>query len=264
MTGTTETQTPPIQLAPREVVYESGDLGAARASVCITLYNYAAFVVEALESAYAQTLRPLGLVVVDDCSRDDGAARVERWMRSYGDRFAGVCLARHVQNAGLARARNGAIDLARSPYVMVLDADNLLYPRCVERLMASLDASPYAFAFSILERFGEHRGLMGTSAWDPDHLKLENYIDAMALVRKTTWERLGGYERMKTGGWEDYDFWCRCVEAGLDGLLVPEILARYRVHGVSMLATETNRIDNARRVRAEMCERHPWLQLPRL
>jgi hypothetical protein len=31
-----------------------------------------------------------------------------------------------------------------------------------------------------------------------------------------------------------------------------------------MLATETNRIENARRVRAEMCERHPWLQLPRL
>ena len=247
----------PIQLAPRDVVYESGDPAAAEATVCITLYNYAAFVIEALESVYAQTSKPLAVVVVDDCSRDDGVARVERWMRRFGDRFAGVRLARHAQNAGLARARNGAIDLAASPYVMVLDADNLLYPRCIERLLCSLDASPYAFAYSILERFGEHRGLLGTSSWDPEHLKLENYVDAMALVRKVTWEQLGGYERMRTGGWEDYDFWCRCVEAGLDGLFVPEILARYRVHGVSMLATETNRIENARRVRAEMCERHP-------
>jgi glycosyltransferase involved in cell wall biosynthesis len=254
----------PIQLAPREIVYEAGDLASARVTVCITLYNYAAFVIEALESVYAQTLRPLAVVVVDDGSRDDGAARVERWMRSYGGRFAGVRLARNVENAGLARARNGAIDLAESPYVMVLDADNLLYPRCVARLAESLEGSPYAFAFSILERFGEHRGLMGTTAWDPEHLKLENYVDAMAMLRKSTWEQLGGYERMQTGGWEDYDFWCKCVEADLDGLLVPEILARYRVHGVSMLATETNRLENARRVRAEMRDRHPWLQIPGL
>ena len=252
----------PIQLASRETIYDAGSLASARATVSITLYNYAAFVIEALESVYAQTLRELAVVVVDDGSRDDGAARVERWMRSHGSRFAGVKLARNVENSGLAKARNGAIDLAESPYVMVLDADNLLYPRCVERLVESLEDSDYAFAYSILERFGEHRGLMGTTAWEPEHLKLENYIDAMAMLRKSTWERLGGYERMQTGGWEDYDFWCKCVEAGLEGLLVPEILARYRVHGVSMLATETNRLENARRVRAEMRERHPWLQIP--
>lgn len=252
----------PIQLADRETIYEAGALASARATVCITLYNYAAFVIEALESVYAQTLRELAVVVVDDGSRDDGAGRVERWMRSHGSRFAGVQLARNVENAGLARARNGAIDLAASPYVMVLDADNLLYPRCAQRLVESLEGSPYAFAFSILERFGEHRGLMGTTAWDPERLKLENYIDAMVMLRKSTWERLGGYERMQTGGWEDYDFWCKCVEADLEGLLVPEILARYRVHGVSMLATETNRLANARRVRAEMHARHQWLQIP--
>ena len=38
----------PIQLAPREIVYEAGDLASARVTVCITLYNYAAFVIEAL------------------------------------------------------------------------------------------------------------------------------------------------------------------------------------------------------------------------
>lgn len=248
-----------IELAPRDVLYECGALEQAEVTVCVTLYNYATFVVDALESVYAQTLERVAVVVLDDGSRDDGVARVERWMRSFGDRLSGACLARHRQNAGLARARNGAIDVARSPYVMVLDADNLLHSRCVERMLRSLEGSAYGFAYSILERFGDHRGLMGTAAWDVEHLKLENYIDAMAMFPKSTWERLGGYNRMRIGGWEDYDFWCKAVEAGFEGLLIPEILARYRVHGTSMLATETNRTENAARVRAEMRERHPWL-----
>jgi GT2 family glycosyltransferase len=261
MTKAQESPARTIELSPREVVYECGTPEDAEATVCVTLYNYATFVVDALESVYAQTLERVGLVVLDDGSRDEGVARVERWMRSFGGRLASVSLVRHVKNAGLAHARNGAIDAARSPYVMVLDADNVLYPRCLERLLESLRDSDYGFAYSILERFGEHRGLMGTTAWNVEYLKLENYIDAMALLPKATWERLGGYNRMRVGGWEDYDFWCKAVEAGYEGLLVPEILARYRVHGTSMLATETNRTENAKRVRSEMRERHPWLVL---
>jgi hypothetical protein len=60
-------------------------------------------------------------------------------------------------------------------------------------------------------------------------------------------------------GWEDYDLWCKFVEAGIEGVFVPEILCRYRVHGSSMVRTETiNRIDA---VRQRMAMRHPWLSL---
>ena len=222
------TDVAPIELAPRDLVFESGSLAAADATVCVTLYNYEAHILDALESAFAQTLPALGLVVLDDASTDGGPARVERWMRASSARFAGLCLARHATNAGLARARNGAIDLARSPFVMVLDADNELHPRCVQRLHSSLAASEFGFAYSIIERFGDLQGLMGTAGWSHELLRGGNYIDAMALLRKSTWERVGGYNRMKIGGWEDYDFWCKCVEAGIDGLLVPEILCRYR------------------------------------
>jgi glycosyltransferase involved in cell wall biosynthesis len=250
-----------IQLAPREVLFEAGALPDAEATVCITLYDYGAYVLEALETVYEQTLAALAVVVLDDGSKDDGPARVERWMRRSAPRFAGVCLARHTSNQGLARARNGAIDTARSPFVMVLDADNHLLPRCVERLLRSLEASACGFAYPILERFGELQGLMGTSSWSVELLETGNYVDAMALLRKSTWQRVGGYQRMQVGGWEDYDLWCRCVEAGIEGLFVPEILARYRMHRSSMLATETERGENSARVRREMKERHPWLQL---
>jgi len=251
----------PMPLHPRDVLFESGGAAEAQATVCITLYNYGESVIEALDSCFEQTLEHLSVAVLDDCSSDKGADRVERWMRHYGSRFAGVRLVRHRQNGGLAAARNGVIDTAESPFVMVLDADNLLYPRCVERLLSGLEPSDHAFAYSIIEQFDGRTGLMGYYGWSPELLRQNNYIDAMALVRKSSWEAVHGYSKMLVGGWEDYDFWCKCAERGFAGLFVPEILARYRVHAQSMLRTETDAHQNSKLVRAEMRERHHWLLL---
>lgn len=248
-------------LSPRRPLFERGDLSRAQVTVCLTLYQYGDFIVDTLESVYEQTLGPVGVVVLDDASSDDGPERVARWMERNAGRFAGLLLAQHERNAGLAHARNGAFDAARSELVMVLDADNQLLPRCLERLSDSLVASQAGFAYSIIERFGHRSGLLGTDSFSRDLLKDGNAIDAMAMVKRTVWQRIGGYTRMDVGGWEDYDFWCKCIEAGIDGLFVPEILCRYRHHPASMLHQETDAGRNARRVRREMAKRHPWLEL---
>ncbi len=244
-----------------DVKFESGRLEEAKATVCITLYNYDNFILDALYSVFDQTLENLGLVVMDDCSTDFGLRRVERWMEEYAGRFTGARVVGHHVNRGLGLARNGAIAQAESEFVMILDADNELYPRCVERLVSGIDGTDFAFAYCILERFGEESGLMGTLGWDPDLLRSENYIDAMALIRRDLWESLGGYTPMSINGWEDFDFWCKCAESGFRGQMVPEILARYRVHGSSMLRTETDKAGNNEGLRGHMMERHPWLSL---
>jgi glycosyltransferase involved in cell wall biosynthesis len=249
------------RLHPREVLFEAGTPSTAEATVCITLYNYDDHIIDNLESVHDQTLEALGLVVLDDRSTDRGLARASRWAEVHARRFASICVARHHRNQGLAAARNAAFDLSPSEFVMTLDADNQLYPRCVERLLGSLRDSRAAFAYSIIEQFGNRQGLMGCNSWSPELLKSGNYIDAMALIRKSVWRQLNGYRRMRVGGWEDYDFWCKVVEAGFEGQFVPEILARYRMHAESMLRTETDRGGNDRRVRRDMQARHPWLEL---
>ena len=45
-------------------------------SVIISCYNYADYVEAAIESVLAQTRPPLEVLVVDDGSRDDSAARI--------------------------------------------------------------------------------------------------------------------------------------------------------------------------------------------
>ena len=89
-------------------------------------------------------------------------------------------------------ARNTAFAHARTDFVFLLDADNLLYPRCLERLLGALKHCDASFAYCLLEKFGEETGIGNTKPWSPIALQHGNFIDAMVLHRKQAWEEAGG------------------------------------------------------------------------
>ena len=62
-----------------------------------------------------------------------------------------------------------------------------------------------------------------------------NVVDANAGFKKSVWQRVGGYdENMPHRGWEDYDFWYRCLKAGYEIEVISEPLILYRKHGFTM------------------------------
>lgn len=119
-------------------------------------------------------------------------------------------------------------------------------------------ASNAQAAYSQLEYFGEMKGIGVADTWSRDRFLRRNYIDAMALVRKSAWLAVGGYSQLEISGWEDYDFWCKFIEHDFVGIYVPEILCRYRAHKSSMINQETN--PNVDLLTYEMIFRHPWLE----
>src|SRR5262249_11447427 len=148
-----------------------------------------------------------------DLSTDASRCIAANWLTTNQDRFNNACLVSHHRNSGLAAARNSGFSLAKTEFVFVLDADNCIYPRCLNRCLQAIKAAKADFAYSIIERFiSETRTpdtlapLMGTENWSTNGLVHGNYIDAMALIRKDAWARVGGYVSMK--GWEDYHLWC--------------------------------------------------------
>lgn len=218
-----------------DVLFEAIGHTRSEVSVAVSLYNYGATVIDALESARGQDLADLDLLVVDDGSADGGERRVLHWMRAHGARFGRCLLLRHAANEGLAAARNQAFAAAGTAYVFVLDADNELYPRCLGACLAAARVSGADAAYTLLEIYGGQTGVMGTDLWDPEALRAGNYIDAMALIRRGAWQQVGGYRRMPVGGWEDYDLWLKFAEAGLEAIRLPEILGRYRTGHASMI-----------------------------
>jgi len=250
-----------VPIVPAAVLFECISHSRARVTVAVSLYNYGPVVLEALETVAAQDLEDLDVVIVDDCSNDGGDQRVSDWLGVNKNRFGRSVLLRHHANQGLAAARNSAFASAATPYVFVLDADNQIYPRCLTACLSTALANNADAVYTILEVFGESEGVMGTDLWDPIALQSGNYIDAMALISRAAWQRLGGYRRMSVDGWEDYDFWLKFAESGLEPLRVPQILCRYRKRQTSMLRTVTDQPENTRLLHADMHLHHPAIQL---
>ena len=254
-----------LNVHPYQVILSESGTEASQVTVCISLYNYQDYILETLQSVYEQTQQPLDLVVVEDQGTDDSLAIAQDWMQEHAERFNTIRLIQHKQNHGLSAARNTGVSVSVTPYVFILDADNLLYPRCIERCLSAIEADKQAsVAYPIIEKFGEDCALMGNVVWNPDRFKRENCIDAMALIRRRDLLSVNGYSELEAVGrlgWEDYQLWCKFIDADLYGVPVPEILARYRTHQTSMLNSVSNQKGNIEKLHKEMMRLHPWLEL---
>lgn len=243
-----------------DLVFEHG-ASDKRVSIIIPLYNYAHHIVETLESVLAQSTDDVTLIVVDDCSTDTSVEVASQWMRRQQNSAKNMMLVRNRENARLAITRNTGIRLSRSKYCFMLDADNILYPRCIEKHVHALSARPDASAaYCLLEVFEEQSDVIGAGVFTREGLKHGNFIDAMAMFRRSTLLSMGGYDNIRYG-WEDYDLWLRMLEKKQFAIHIPEILARYRKHNNSMLRTETNMSCSIKYLHDFMRQRYDWLDL---
>ena len=230
--------TPPA-VYPSDVVFEGGRGGSAAVSIIVPLYNYEAVVTEALHSIAAQTLNDLELVIVDGCSTDSSLEVARSWAVRKAARFTRITVLRNQANYGLALCRNSGFDAATAPYVLPLDADNRLLNTCAAELLAAIQASGAAYVYPTLLQFGALQGIHSGALYEPNRFAQGNYIDATALVSKEAWAIVGGYRHVHLG-WEDYDFWGRLAEVGLQGEWLQKTLVEYRVH-VASITRKTDR-----------------------
>lgn len=93
-----------------------------KVSVIIPSCNSSSYILEAVESALAQTYGNLEVIVADDASRDDTREIVN------GIRDPRVKLIARAENGGAAAARNTAIRAAAGRYIAFLDSDDYWMP----------------------------------------------------------------------------------------------------------------------------------------
>jgi glycosyltransferase involved in cell wall biosynthesis len=202
-------------------------------SVIIPTYNYGRFIGDALESACAQTYTHTELIVVDDGSTDDTAAR----LAPFGARVRYL----YQSNAGPAAARNTGIRAARGAYLAFLDADDVWLPRKLERQLDALSrgegaGGAYGWCGFIDER-GRVLPQVIRSAHDGSVLEALLlghffYFDT-SLVRRECFEHAGLMDATLKN-FEDWDMALRIAQAGYEFVAVPDVLVRKRVHAHSM------------------------------
>jgi glycosyltransferase involved in cell wall biosynthesis len=101
-------------------------------SVCIPVYNGEAFLAETIRSVLSQTFEDFELVLLDNASTDE----TPRIARSFDD--PRVRIITNATNISQPDNWRKAVELCRAPLVKLVCADDLLYPRCLERQVAAM------------------------------------------------------------------------------------------------------------------------------
>ncbi len=185
---------------------------------------------EALESLQAQTYSAWEAIIVDDGSTD----RTAEIAATFAARDGRLRVARQ-PNAGESAARNAGAAVAKSDWLVFLDADDWLVPTYLERMTGAVSADPDAAVIHCgwvrVARDGEQSpGWFARPVQDlfPELTRHNCFAVHACMVRRSLAESIGPFDvTLRTC--PDWDFWQRIARTAPRFASVPEILACYRL-----------------------------------
>jgi glycosyltransferase involved in cell wall biosynthesis len=193
-------------------------------SCIVPVFNGERYLREALDSLFAQTYRPIEVIVVDDGSTDGTPAVVA----AYADRVRAFQQA----NAGPAAARNRGVREARGDLIAFLDADDLWHASKAGRQVACLEARPDRGAcvthvqnFWISELQEEAARFRDSRLTQP----LPAYLALALMARREVFEAVGEFDTTLGFG-HSTDWFLRAAARGVLVEELREVLYYRRIH----------------------------------
>jgi glycosyltransferase involved in cell wall biosynthesis len=192
-------------------------------SVVVTCYNLGPFLAEAVDSVLGQSFTDVEILIVDDGSTDTETKAI---LDTFSRPKTRVLRSEH---RGLPGAKNLGTAQTGGELLCFLDAGDVLEARMLARSIAALDAAPsMAFASHWLRTLGADERDWTPSNCDFPALLDMNSVNGSALIRRSAFEAIGGFDETFLDGCDDWDLWITMVEQGHPGTIIPEFLARSR------------------------------------
>ncbi len=197
-------------------------------SVLLSVHDDEDYVAAAVESVLRQTMSDFELIVVDDASTDETAARLE----SFDDpRLVSL---RNAEQLGLAASLNLALDRAQGRYLARLDADDVAFRNRLELQLANMgEVGILGSAVLDLDAEGRpgtlHRNPRGPRAVRWHSLFGSPFFHPTVLLERDALEAHGFRYDPSYLESEDYELWTR-VLAHVEGANLAEPLVAKRVH----------------------------------
>ena len=210
-------------------------------SVVVTCYNYERYLERTLQSVFAAAAPTLSVevVMVDDDSSDTSLSVARRILRNAP---IPMRVLHNWWNVGVSQSRNMGLGQSTGEFVFILDADNTIEPGALVNLVDCAQRAKADAAYGPIRRVtpeGLELEAVSDRPFDPEFLIHQgNYIDAMALFRRTSLLAIGGYDvelLPLIGGWEDYAVWLEFIRRRYRVAFRPRTVGRYLVKPDSML-----------------------------
>jgi glycosyltransferase involved in cell wall biosynthesis len=238
-------------------------------SVCVPTYNGAKFLRECLDSILSQTFSEFELLIVDDCS-SDSTVEIAHEYAAKDDR---IVVSNNTQNLGLVGNWNRCIELSNGEWIKFVFQDDTIAPDCLSKLfVATKLGKPIVYCHrefifeagtnEVIET-GYLNHLSNRNPFgETVDISADRYADmalkniGINLVGEPTSVMLHKSIFYKFGCFNpniiticDFEFYTRiAVNTGI--VRVPEVLAQFRIHGMS----ETANCDNNRNYRAKILD----------
>lgn len=198
-------------------------------SVIVPCYNGGQYIAQLLASLAQQTFRDFEIVIVDDGSTDAAT----RQALSQLDPSVRVI---RQPNMGLSAARNAGIAAARADLVLPLDCDDTIEPPFLAEAVAKMRVAPddVAMVLCHMRLAGAGSGLLERHFNRFDVL-FTNPVPSCVLLRKSSWQAIGGYDESMRDGYEDWEFCLRLMRHGYRGVTIPQPYLVYRISAGGML-----------------------------
>jgi glycosyltransferase involved in cell wall biosynthesis len=229
-------------------------------SVIMTAYNSSKHIDESILSVLNQTFEGFELIVVDDCSTDNTADIVSR----YVDRDSRVALLSNPTNLQPALSRNRALEIAKGKYVAILDSDDVALPGRFRDQYDYLEQHPdVALVGCAAEIVDDHGKVLGRKYFPKDFNKIKfamllsnPFVHSGILARKQAISEFGySNEHLHS---EDYKLYSDLIKkykiANLGSILI-----KYRQSAGSVtLKPETRQIQlvSANKVHYELINQY--------
>ncbi len=205
-------------------------------SVIIPCYNSASTIGETLGSLQKQVFPHWEAIVVNDGSTD-GSAEIIRQYRTHDSRIRQI----DQENQGLPGARNTGLSAAKGKYVNFLDADDLLMPHMLKRMVMKLNGDTMLGAVHCGTILGDPE--LQDLSWSKSFQGEGQIFEILAhtnpfpchtiLIRRDILENAGLFD-CSLRHCHDWDLWLRVARAGTYFGRVPESLVIYRMMPVSL------------------------------
>ena len=206
-------------------------------SVIIPLRNGGRFIIQALQSVFAQTYPATEVIVIDDGSTDDGPDKVRR----YAAEHRLVLL--HKPHDGTSAARNFGISNSNGKLIAFLDQENIWYPDHLRELIRPFLKDPHhtlGWVYSDVDEIAEDNRLRIRAVLSHStnvHPKM-NLADCLrqdmsillsaSVVARAACDAIGGFDE-DLDGCEDDDFFLRLFVAGYRNVYLKTPLTQWRV-----------------------------------
>lgn len=202
-------------------------------SVVVPYYNMGKYIDAALSSIYNSNYKDIEVIIVNDGSTDkDSLEKLNQLINKPNLKVIST------PNQGLAVARNTGAQNASGKYLAFLDADDLVMPEYFTKAINVLKKQTNVdFVGCWTQYFEGSKSVWPTFTPEPPLILFHNLINSSSLVYKRDAFVANGLNdpKMTFPGLEDYDSVISLISNGFKGVVLPEILFKYRVRKDSMI-----------------------------